>query len=126
MARHNSIGKWGEQLAYEYLVARGYAILERNWRMGHLETDIIAMKGPRIIFVEVKTRTNPEDDPLKAVDSKRMRHMISSARGYINRYAIKHEYQFDIITVWGDPIGDTPPKIEHIPDAFLPPLRTVR
>lgn len=126
MARHNEIGKWGEQLAYEYLVKNGYAILERNWRMRHLETDIIAMKGPRIIFVEVKTRTNPNDDPLRAIDKKRMMHMIRSARGYITRYNIRHEYQFDIIAVTGNPVGDTPPVIEHIPDAFLPPLRTIR
>ncbi len=126
MARHNDIGKWGEQLAYEYLVARGYAILERNWRMKHLETDIIAMKGSRIIFVEVKTRTSLQFDPLQAIDKKRMMHMIRAARAYISAYNIRHEYQFDIITVVGNPIGDTPPEIEHIPDAFLPPLRTIR
>ena len=126
MARHNDVGKWGEQLAYEYLVARGYAIVERNWRMNHLETDIIAMKGSRIIFVEVKTRTNPEDDPLKAVDRKRMMNMIRSAKAYINAYNIRHEYQFDVIAVTGNPLGDEPPVIEHVPDAFLPPLHTIR
>lgn len=126
MARHNDVGKWGEQLAYEYLVARGYAILERNWRMGHLETDIIAQKGTRIIFIEVKTRTNPSDDPLKAIDQKRIRHMISSARGYFRSHHVKLEYQFDVIAITGNPIGDDPPLIEHIPDAFLPRLFTRR
>lgn len=126
MARHNEIGKWGEQIAYEYLVANGYGILERNWRMNHLETDIIATKGTRIIFVEVKTRTNPYDDPIAAIDKKRMRHMISSAKGYISSHDIKLEYQFDVIAISGEPLGNVPPSIEHIPDAFLPPLHTIR
>ena len=58
MARHNDIGKWGENIACDILVGKGYAIIERNWRLNHLEIDIIASKGSRIVFAEVKTRGN--------------------------------------------------------------------
>lgn len=126
MAFHNEIGRWGEQLAYELLVAKGYAIIERNWHMFKYEIDIIAMKDDTIVFVEVKTRTNPLDDPLTSIDSKRINRMVTAAGAYITSRQIRHKYQFDIITVWGSPLGDTPPQIEHIPDAFLPPLRTRR
>ena len=46
-------GQAGEQLAREYLQTNGYAILEANWKWGHLEVDIIAMKENTIVFVEV-------------------------------------------------------------------------
>ena len=54
MARHNSLGKWGEEMVVEHLVKEGYAIVERNWRSNHHEIDIIATKGDMVAFVEVK------------------------------------------------------------------------
>lgn len=126
MARHNEIGKWGEQIAYEFLVKQGYAICERNWRLGHLEVDIIAMKGDRIVFVEVKTRANDEIDPLLAVNKKKRTNLFQAAKTYIESHQIIHDYQFDVIVVIGSPLSQTPPTIEFFPDAFLPPLRTRR
>ena len=52
------IGKNGEDLAVEYLVNKGYKILERNWRSGHKEIDIIAMDGDTLVVVEVKCRSS--------------------------------------------------------------------
>ena len=54
MARHNTLGKIGEDAACSYLAAKGYAIMERNARVGHLEIDIVAMVGPRLVCAEVK------------------------------------------------------------------------
>ena len=66
MAQHNDIGKLGEELAQQHLVKQGFAILERNYRKGRYEVDIIAYKEGLMVFVEVKTRSNldygdPED-----------------------------------------------------------------
>ena len=66
MATHNELGILGEQLALEYLVEKGYKVLEKNWRYLKAEIDIIAQKDNTLIIVEVKTRTstffgNPED-----------------------------------------------------------------
>lgn len=119
MAQHNDIGHWGEELACEKLITLGCAICERNFRIGHYELDIIAMKGNRIIFVEVKTRTNPNSDPLDAIDNKKISRMVKAANAYIVAYNIPHEAQFDIITICGTPNNYT---IEHFPDAFTPPL----
>ncbi|MDE6093431.1 MAG: YraN family protein, partial [Muribaculaceae bacterium] len=58
MAQHNETGSRGEDMAVSYLVAHGYDIVDRNWRMNHLELDIVASKGSRLFFVEVKTRTS--------------------------------------------------------------------
>ena len=45
MASHNKIGTEGENLAAEWLKAKGYEILHRNWRHSHYEIDIIAVKN---------------------------------------------------------------------------------
>ncbi|MBQ4291237.1 MAG: YraN family protein [Muribaculaceae bacterium] len=123
MATHNVTGQWGEQLACDLLVTKGYAIVERNWRSGHYEIDIVAMKGQYIVFVEVKTREDDIVDPLDSIDAKKIQRICRAADVYIRANNIPHEAQFDIITI----IGDTDNyRIEHIPDAFLPPLKTYR
>ena len=58
MAEHNELGTWGETLAAEYLEKKGYQILERDWKSGHRDLDIIAMDGDTMVIVEVKTRRN--------------------------------------------------------------------
>lgn len=121
MAIHNSVGRWGEKVAVEYLITLGYAIVETNWRMGRLEIDIIATKGNRIIFVEVKTRTNDDYDPLEAIDNRKRKHMIRSAHNYIIARDIPYEVQYDIVTIVGDEHNY---RLEHIPDAFIPTVVT--
>ena len=66
MAEHYELGKKGEQLAVNYLIGKGYKIVERNWRFQKAEIDIIARKAETLISVEVKTRStknfgNPQD-----------------------------------------------------------------
>ena len=121
MAQHNETGHWGEELACEKLITNGYAICQRNFRIGHYELDIIAMKGNRIVFVEVKTRTNLNSDPIEAIDNKKILHMVRAANTYVTTFDIPHEVQFDIITIVGTPDNYT---LEHIPDAFMAPLTT--
>ena len=123
MAQHNRLGKWGEKIAVDYLITQGYAIVETNWHIGHYEIDIIATKGNRLIFIEVKTRSNDDYDPLEAVDSRKKGHMVRSAHAYIMSCDIPYEVQYDIVTVIGDPHSY---KLEHIPDAFLPSVVTRR
>ncbi len=121
MAKHNETGRWGEELAADYLAANGYSIAERNWRMHHYEIDIIAYKGDRIIFVEVKTRTNNDDDPLEAIDKKKTNRLIRAGQVYVNYNRIDHKIQFDLIAINGTAERY---NIEHIEDAFQSPLMT--
>lgn len=123
MAEHNDTGNWGERIAMEHLVRKGYAIVDLNRRMHKYETDIIAMCGNRLIFIEVKTRTSADEDPVAAVDRKRMMRMAVAAHNYVLQNNIPHEVQFDIIGISGTPDSY---ELEHIEDAFLPPLRTIR
>ncbi len=60
MAKHNDLGKAGENAAAAYLEQKDYLIRHRNWRKGHFELDIVAAKDNELIVVEVKTRSNTE------------------------------------------------------------------
>ena len=123
MAKHNDTGRWGENLACDMLVADGWAIVERNWRMNHLEVDIIAMKGDVLAFVEVKTRANMDEDPLEAIDRRKITNMVRAADCYIRTHDMPHQARFDLFAIRGTRACY---EIEHIPDAFEPPLKTYR
>lgn len=121
MAKHNITGKWGEKLACELLITKGYSIREQNIRIGHYELDIIATKGNRIIFIEVKTRSNPSHDPLLSIDQKKILRIARAANAYVTSHNTPHEVQFDIIIITGTPENY---NIEHIADSFMAPLTT--
>ena len=120
MARHNELGAWGENIAAQYLISKGYSICERGFRLGHLELDIIAMDGDEIVFVEVKTRSDDFEDPVDAIDEKKIRHMAKAADAYIKLHDIPMNPRFDVIGIVGQQGGKY--RLDHYPDAFLPPL----
>ena len=71
MAHHNDFGKWGEDVAVNYLLERGFEILARNWRHEHKEIDIIAQREDKLYFVEVKTRHGEEWNAEEAITAKK-------------------------------------------------------
>ncbi|MBP3482083.1 MAG: YraN family protein [Alistipes sp.] len=94
------IGQEGERLAVEWLRAHGYMILERNWRSGRYETDIIALNGDIVHFVEVRTRSvrgllSPEE----TVTPDKCRSLFRCASAYLATYGRGLEPQFDLIAV---------------------------
>ena len=123
MAKHNDIGKWGEQIAVDRLVRDGCAIVERNWHSGHYEVDIIAMRGPRMVFVEVKTRSDSADDAFRAFDRRKMLRLVRSANSYITSYNIDLDIEFDLFVITGT---EESYEVEHIPDFQMPLFRLSR
>ena len=120
MALHNELGKDGEQAATEYLEQHGYIIRDRNWHRGHLELDIIAAKDNTLVVVEVKTRRDTRfAQPEDAVTPQKIRRIVKATDTYIRIHQLDVPVRFDIITVVGEP-GNF--KIEHLKEAFLPPL----
>ena len=123
MARHNVLGKAGEDFAASYLEHAGYGIIERDWRQGSRDIDIVARTedGTTVVFVEVKTRSSdaivrPED----AVDARKIRNLGRAADAYVKERAIWNELRFDLINI----VGTAPEnfRLEHIIDAFNPLL----
>ena len=117
MASHNELGKWGEDVATEYLERQGYIILERGWKSGHRDLDIIARNGDTIVFVEVKTRRNKIfTDPETAVNFQKIRNLQAAANHYVKYRHIDNPIRFDLVTVVGT--KDITPEIEHTIDVF--------
>jgi putative endonuclease len=117
MAEHNDLGKWGEDLAADYLQRKGYVILERDWRSGHRDLDIIALDGDVVVFVEVKTRRNRLfGDPVDAVGYQKIRNLQQAANHYVKYRRINCDIRFDIVCVTGT--ADSEADIEHIENAF--------
>ena len=113
MAKHNIFGQKGENAAFEALLAKGYLIRDRNWRSGKNEIDIV---------VEVKSRLHPIYDISQVITRDKIRHLINAGNAYVKMFNLPHELQFDVILMVGqDPDNFT---VEHIPDAFMAPLRT--
>lgn len=116
-------GRAGEQIVAEYLIKEGYTILERNWRpapTSKLELDIIALKDMIVIFIEVKTRSGNNQDPIDTVDKKKISNICRAADSYLRQQPYMYEFRFDIAGVT-DPLSESP-RIEYIEDAFLPPF----
>lgn len=115
-------GRRGEQIACEYLLKEGHIILERNWRSGHLEVDIITLDPKGIHFVEVKTRRPPYQAlPQDCVDATKQRNVAKAAVSYLHtakgRKLADAEVWFDVVAVILDGKKET---IEYIPGAYTP------
>lgn len=120
MATHNELGKWGEDIAARYLSSKGYAVIARDWRVGHRDIDIIACHREWLVIVEVKTRTgNDFGSPEEAVDYRKIRSLSIAANAYIKMNRINAPIRFDIIAITKN--GDDY-NINHIEDAFTPPI----
>ena len=93
-------GRRGEQAAVDYLRRAGYAILERNWRSGRYELDIVARRWDVLHFVEVKTRraeglTTPEE----ALTPRKFAALRRAAEAYMAQHRVELEPQFDLAAV---------------------------
>ncbi|MBO4721065.1 MAG: YraN family protein [Prevotella sp.] len=118
MAAHNELGKWGEDIAVVYLEKKGYEILERDWKSGHHDLDIIARDEDTLVIIEVKTRRNRLfGDPEEAIDYKKRMSLQSATNHYVKSHHINAPVRFDIISIVGM-IGMTP-ELDHIIDVAL-------
>ena len=118
-----TLGRKAEDMACDYLIKRGHTILNRNWRSGHLELDVVSLDPAGIHFVEVKARVAPSQaDPEENVGYRKQRRLTAAAQAYL-RSAEKrslldqNEVFFDIFSVIFE--GE---KVETkwFPQAFIP------
>ena len=116
MAKHNELGKFGEELAVEFLQKNGYDILETNWIFQKAEIDIIVKKENILAVVEVKTRSSIEFGlPQDFVKPKKIQHLVKAVNEYIISNDLDLTVRFDIIAICKE---ENNYKIEHIEDAF--------
>ncbi len=113
-------GDEGEDIAADLLLKKGYEIIERNYRFGKGEIDIIA-KDPETgftVFVEVKSKKNLEfGDPVYSVTKNKMKQIKRMAELYLyDKEIAELNCRFDVITVLLK--GNQKPVIEHYVNAF--------
>ena len=116
------LGRKGEDAALEYLLHRGMKLVERNWRSGHKELDLIMEEGDFIRFIEVRTREFPSlIDPFESITAAKRKKVISAAQGYMARgrgvEKRGKEVAFDVVSILFN--GELL-EIKYIREAFEP------
>ncbi len=119
MAKQQIIGQRGENEAAAHIAQMGYTILERNWRIGKAEVDIIAKDGEVLVFIEVKAKTYTHfGAPEESVSTHKENLLIDAAGHYMELIGHEWEIRFDIISIIFD--NKELPVIQHFKDAFYP------
>jgi putative endonuclease len=115
----DAVGRYGEQLATETLLADGFTVLERNWRCSDGELDIVAVEDRTLVFVEVKTRsTTAFGDPAEAIVPAKAARL----RRLAVRWLVEHpepywpQVRFDVVAIVRR--GPDGPSVQHLRGAF--------
>lgn len=113
-------GKWGEDVALEYLKNKGYTVVKTGFRSRFGEIDIIAKSKEYLTFVEVKTRKNSNFAHAKEHVSKvKQRKIISTANYWLMKRPTKLQPRFDVIEIYAkDGERTEAPEVIHIENAF--------
>ena len=110
-------GALGEQAAVDYLRQNGFMIVERNYRIGRSEVDIIATRYDELHFVEVKTRKfSSMIAPEEAITEQKMRAMRRAASAYMAQHHSMLEPRFSLIAI--DVVGDRVESLRFVEDAL--------
>jgi len=96
----NETGRQGEALAAAYYKARGFDILETNWRYSYYEIDLIAVKGPLLHIVEVKTRySDTYGHPEESVTPLKLHRLMKAGGRYMGLHPQWKYVQYDILSI---------------------------
>ena len=116
MTTRQQTGQRGEDIAADYLMAKGYRILDRNWRCSIGELDIIMEKGNVLVFVEVRTRTSSRyGSPEESITPAKQAKLIELAHTYLQEVESVHaSWRIDIAAVV---LRRGQPHINHIENA---------
>ncbi|MEI6086595.1 MAG: YraN family protein [Bacteroidota bacterium] len=118
MKTNKEKGDHGEQIASDYLLEKGYQILDRNWRHHHLEVDIIASKEDLLHIIEVKTRHSLRfGRPEESITRDKMTFLKNAAEAYQFQHPYWKYLQFDVIAI--TMIGQEPREIFMIEDVYF-------
>jgi len=121
-ASADALGRYGEDLAAQFVAANGYRVVARNWRSPDLrvrgELDLVLREGPTLVFCEVKTRTSAAYGlPAEAISPAKRRKLRRLAMVWlrVNRGPFT-EVRFDVIAVLAPRCGAA--SLEHLKGAF--------
>ncbi len=114
---HLTFGKQGETHAQTFLRARGFVVIDTNWRCSFGELDIVAERDGLLVFVEVKTRrTTDSADALALITPRKRERLLRAVYHYLEVKAFElRQWRVDVIavTLWRGQVS-----IEHVEDAL--------
>lgn len=112
----HELGLFGENLAVNHIINKGYIILARNYKFNKKEIDIVALDKDQLVVIEVKTRQTAEiGEPWRAVTRAKQRAIIHVANHYVKSKQLDIDTRLDVISIVHNSYRT---KIEHIEDAF--------
>lgn len=116
-AATQEFGELGEQIAERWLKRHGWRVVQRRFRNGHRDIDLVVEREGTVAFVEVKARRGQAfGDPIEAVNWAKQRELVRSASVWIERHGRPSDsYRFDVIGVLVE--GDRV-RVRHVPNAF--------
>lgn len=116
-AKSQELGLTGERVAEAWLAQQGWRILDRRFRNGHRDLDLVAEREAVVAFVEVKARSGRDfGQPAEAVNWRKQRELSRSASVWIARFGRPEQtFRFDVIGVLID--GERA-RVRHIENAF--------
>ncbi len=118
-AHRKKLGRWGESVAAHHLEAKGYQIVERNWRCRHGEIDLVAQAGDELVFVEVKTRRGRAmGAPEEALTPHKSRKLMQLGQLYTAEKELDVDWRIDLVAVELDKSGKLL-RCDHIQNAVL-------
>ncbi len=116
-AARQAFGELGERIAERWLRRRGWRVVQRRFRSGHRDIDLVVEQEGVVAFVEVKARRGDSfGDPVEAVNWRKQRELGRSARVWIDRHGRSAEaYRFDVVGVL---VSGERVRIRHVANAF--------
>ncbi|HEV8498508.1 MAG TPA: YraN family protein [Gemmatimonadaceae bacterium] len=116
-AARQEFGELGERIAERWLKRQGWRVVQRRFRSGHRDIDLVVEREGTVAFVEVKARRGLAfGDPVEAVNWSKQKELVRSASVWIDRHGRPAEsYRFDVVGVLVE--GDRV-RVRHVPNAF--------
>lgn len=117
--RAQQIGNRAEEEAQSYLAKRGLILRERNYRCKMGEIDLIMSDGEALVFVEVRSRSNPTyGSALESVNYRKQQRLIQAAKHYLQKKRIGERLacRFDVVSI--EPGAGNNKIIQWVPNAF--------
>lgn len=115
MRATDAVGRYGERVAVEHLVAAGYQVLDRNWRCRWGELDVVAADGGCLVAVEVKTRRSTSAGyPLEAVSPAKVLRLRRLVAAWLQDHRDRwwDDVRIDVVAVLRPPRGAA--VVEHL------------
>ena len=116
-ATKQAFGVLGERIAERWLRRQGWRVVQRRFRAGHRDIDLVMERQGTVAFVEVKARRGDQfGSPLEAVNWAKQKELSRSAAVWIDRHGKPFEsYRFDVVgvLVQGERV-----RVRHVPNAF--------